>query len=140
MISNSEQETAEIAADFAKKVKAPATITLCGDLGAGKSSFARAFLRAKGVKGAISSPTFALVNLYAGDDGTLLAHMDLYRLEDDEEAYQAGIEEILHEPNTISLVEWPERLSWMLPSELIKININHSGETEREIIIEGADL
>jgi len=140
MISKSEQETADIASNFAKHIKAPATITLCGDLGAGKSAFARAFLRAKGVKGAISSPTFSLVNLYSSDDQTQLAHMDLYRLEDDEQAYQAGIEEILHDNNTISLVEWPERLSWMMPSELIKININHCGDSEREIIIEGYEL
>ena len=61
--------------------------------------------------------------------------MDLYRLEDDEEAYQAGIEEILHDPNTISLVEWPQRLKWMLPKDLIEININHLSETDREILI-----
>jgi len=133
MISHSEQETATIAADFAKRVSAPNVITLCGDLGAGKSCFARAFLQSLGVKGAITSPTFSLVNLYQSESGVQLAHMDLYRLEDDEEAYQAGIEEILHDPNTISLVEWPERLSWMLPKDALAITISHQGETERKI-------
>ena len=61
MISKSEQETAQIARNLAKQINAPATITLCGDLGAGKSSFARAFLKAKGVTGPISSPTLPLL-------------------------------------------------------------------------------
>lgn len=133
MISHSEQETSQIAADFAKAVSAPSVITLCGDLGAGKSCFARAFLQSLGVKETITSPTFSLVNLYQSTDGIQLAHMDLYRLEDDEEAYQAGIEEILHDPNTISLVEWPERLSWMLPKDHIQINISHQGDNQRQI-------
>jgi tRNA threonylcarbamoyladenosine biosynthesis protein TsaE len=133
MISHSEQETSQIAADFAQAVSAPKVITLCGDLGAGKSCFARAFLKSLGVQGAITSPTFSLVNLYESDTGIQLAHMDLYRLEDDEEAYQAGIEEILHDPNTISLVEWPERLSWMLPKGYLQVNISHQGDDKREI-------
>ncbi|WDE98123.1 tRNA (adenosine(37)-N6)-threonylcarbamoyltransferase complex ATPase subunit type 1 TsaE [Lentisphaera profundi] len=140
MISNSEQETATIAADFAKTVNCPSVITLCGDLGAGKSCFARAFLQSLGVKGPITSPTFSLVNLYQSENGVQLAHMDLYRLEDDEQAYQAGIEEILHDSNTISLVEWPERLSWMLPKDILQIKITHQSETSRLIELPESSL
>ena len=61
--------------------------------------------------------------------------MDLYRLEDDEEAYAAGIEELIHDNNTISLIEWPQRLSWMLPKEVIKVNIIHQSEEQRLIQI-----
>ncbi len=135
MISHSEQDTVKIAEEMASKTQPPMVITLNGDLGAGKSSFARAFIRAKGIDGAIPSPTFSLVNLYQTESAQL-AHMDLYRLEDDEEAYQAGIEEILHDPYTISLVEWPERLSWMLPKKILQVNIKHINETTREFSFE----
>jgi len=128
--THSEEESSAIAAQLASSIKAPAVICLEGDLGAGKSVFARGFLRSLGVTGPIASPTFSLVQLYQAGD-TQLAHMDLYRLEDDEEAYAAGIEELIHDSNTICLIEWPQRLSWMLPDEVIKVNISHQGEDQR---------
>ena len=133
LISNSEKETEEFAAKIAQGLKAPAVVTLSGDLGAGKTVFSRGFARALGVVGPISSPTFTIVQEYDIDNG-LLYHMDLYRISDDEEALSFGIEEYINDSQSICLIEWPQRLSWLLPEDTMKIELEHVSENQRKII------
>lgn len=140
-ITNSEEETVALATALAKAVKAPAIITLKGDLGAGKTAFSRGFARALGVEGPISSPTFTIVQEYELSVGTLY-HMDLYRISSDEEAISFGIEEFLNDEQAINLIEWPQRLEWLLPKTVIPVEISHVSEFQRKVKfpqIEGAD-
>lgn len=140
-ITNSEEETVALATALAKSVKAPAIITLRGDLGAGKTVFSRGFARALGVEGPISSPTFTIVQEYELKAGTLY-HMDLYRISSDEEAISFGIEEFLNDEQAINLIEWPQRLEWLLPKTVIPVEITHVSEFQRKVKfpqIEGAD-
>jgi tRNA threonylcarbamoyladenosine biosynthesis protein TsaE len=131
-ISNSEEETEKLAGEIALGLNRPANVTLTGELGAGKTVFSRGFARALGVTGPISSPTFTIVQEYEISDG-LLYHMDLYRIADDEDAVSFGIEDYLNDPQSVCLIEWPQRLSWLLPETLIKIEIKHVSESQREI-------
>ena len=91
-----------------------ATVFLYGDLGAGKSTLARAMLRALGVTGPIKSPTYTLIERYPSEQGEL-AHLDLYRIGDPEELGYLGLDE-LHAVARLWLIEWPERGQGGLPA------------------------
>ena len=106
-----------------------AVIFLQGDLGAGKTTFARGFLRGYGFQGAVKSPTYTIVEPYEFKHCNIF-HFDLYRLGTPEEAAYLGIEEYIRE-ETICLVEWPERGRGWLPLPDITITLSVSG-TGRE--------
>ncbi len=114
-----------LAAEFARARPASAIVHLQGDLGAGKSSFARAFLRALGVTGAIRSPTYTLVERYPLGDGLEALHLDLYRIGDAGELEFLGIEPELA---ALWLIEWPERGAGSLPTPDLHIALAIEGE------------
>lgn len=93
-------------------------IAFHGGLGAGKTTFIGALCRIKGVTEVVSSPTFSLINDYAYRDGDgperHLFHLDLYRINSEEEAVQAGIEDCLYS-ESLCMVEWPEKIPGLLP-------------------------
>lgn len=93
-------------------------IALVGDMGAGKTTFTSALIRAMGSKDVVNSPTFSIINQYADPKGDPIYHMDLYRLRDEEEAIQAGIEECLYSGN-FCVVEWPEKAASLMPEDTI---------------------
>ena len=109
-------------AAFAARVAAVATggdiIALRGDLGAGKTTFARAFIHARGCEEEVPSPTFTLVQVYEVGSNAIW-HFDLYRLNSPDEAWELGIEDAFSE--AISLIEWPERLGSLLPRRRLQI-------------------
>ncbi|MEO1700525.1 MAG: tRNA (adenosine(37)-N6)-threonylcarbamoyltransferase complex ATPase subunit type 1 TsaE [Pseudomonadota bacterium] len=112
-------------------------IALHGDLGAGKTSFARAFIRyLAGGDIDVPSPTFALVQLY-DDLRVPVAHFDLYRLGDESELDELGLDETL--ASSIALIEWPERAGNLLPSKAlhVKLTINAGDADRRDITIDG---
>lgn len=127
----SESATADLAGELASLARAGDVILLSGDLGAGKSVFARAFINAlPGPLEEVPSPTFTLVQTYQRGPQEVW-HFDLYRLESPEEAWELGFEEALAEG--ISLVEWPERLGGELPSSRLEIEIRYkSSQDSRE--------
>jgi len=143
-----EKETEKAAADFALTLKGGDVVCLYGALGAGKSVFARALIRALCGDATLDvpSPTFTLVQTYdappAEDlavDGFTIWHFDLYRLNGADEIYELGWEEALL-PDAIALVEWPERLRLLLPARVIKIEIRPGEDAEsRHIIISRPD-
>lgn len=92
-----------------------------GEMGAGKTTFIQAICRELGVKTAVSSPTFAIVNEYEGHDGPVF-HFDFYRLKSEREAYDMGAEEYV-DSGHYCLVEWPEKIEGLLPEKHITINI-----------------
>lgn len=103
-------------------LRPPLFIALSGDLGAGKSTLARALARGAGVGEVMPSPTFNLLFRYAGRGGVTVVHSDLYRLEDPDEVWELGWEE-LPGPDQIVLVEWPERALRYLPADRWEIEL-----------------
>jgi tRNA threonylcarbamoyladenosine biosynthesis protein TsaE len=116
-----EAATAALAARIAALARAGDVIALKGELGAGKTSFARAFIRARGGVEAVPSPTFTLVQVYELPDGPIW-HIDLYRLRDPEEAWELDIEDAFHDG--VSLIEWPERLGPLVPARRLEITLS----------------
>ena len=117
-----EAATAALAARIAALVAPGDIIALKGDLGAGKTSFARAFIRARGdVHEEVPSPTFTLVQIYQADAFEIW-HFDLYRLDGAEEAWELGIEEAF--ASGVSLIEWPDRLASLLPQRRLEITLD----------------
>ena len=133
-ITKSVDETEKLAFDLAKSINNGKVIELIGDLGAGKTAFAKGFAKGLGIEQPITSPTFALLNTYYGR--ITLNHFDLYRLEDLDELYMLGFDEIFSDSNSISLIEWPQIAEEILPKNKMIITLNKVSETEREIIIE----
>lgn len=114
-----EVATAKLAAGVSTVAAAGDVIALRGDLGTGKTSFARAFIRARGHRdGEVPSPTFLLVQIYEIGP-TAIWHFDLYRLQSPDEAWELGIEDAFG--TGISLIEWPERLGPFLPSRRLEV-------------------
>lgn len=99
-----------------REAEPPLFVALRGDLGAGKSTLARAIARGAGVEGDVPSPTFNLLFRYDTPRGYRLAHLDLYRLEDPAEVWELGWGE-LPATDEIVLVEWPERADGLLPPD-----------------------
>ena len=120
--------TEALARALAPLVRRGDMIALEGDLGAGKTTFARALVHALGVDEDVPSPTFSLVQIYeaAGADGPLeVWHFDLYRLNDPDEVWELGFEEA--RTNGIALVEWPERLGPHMPGDRLHLRFAHEG-------------
>ena len=123
VITNSAAETRELGKRLAEKLQAGDVILLEGDLGAGKSEFARGTAAGLGVQETVTSPSFTILNVY--ESGRLpLYHFDWYRLESSEELYELGMDEYLG-GNGIALVEWPEQCP--------RIRITATGENSRQI-------
>jgi tRNA threonylcarbamoyl adenosine modification protein YjeE len=131
-----EAATAALAARLAALAEPGDVIALQGDLGAGKTTFARAFIRACGeADEEVPSPTFTLVQIYEATDAALW-HFDLYRLSASEEAWELGIEEAF--ASGISLIEWPDRLGPLLPRHRLEIALEFGERLEaRRAVIDG---
>lgn len=137
IISKSEDETINAAQNFAATIKHPQIILLNGNLGMGKTVFARALIRALCHEPDLEviSPTFTLVQTYDTPD-TIINHYDLYRIEDPDEVIQLGWEEAIYDG--ITIVEWPERLGAYKPTSYLDITITNSDNSnnQREILIQ----
>ena len=121
-----ETATAALARGLAARARSGDVIALWGDLGAGKSVFARAFINARpGAPEDVPSPTFTLVQVY--ERGPVpVWHFDLYRIERPEEIIELGFEEALAEG--IVLIEWPDRLGPLLPPERLDLRLEFAAE------------
>ena len=119
-----EAAVAVLAASFAQRACTPLVIFLEGDLGAGKTTFARAFLHALGYPGYVKSPSYGLLESYHAGGKDIL-HLDLYRIEDPEELEYLAIRD-LYDGNTILLVEWPERGLDHLPAADLELRFDET--------------
>ena len=133
--SSSPADTALLAQRIARFIEPGDTLLLKGDLGAGKSHFARCFIQALGTKQShIPSPTFTLVQVY--DDTRLpLIHADLYRLKDASELDDLDMHD--HFAHGVCLIEWPERATSALPRTALTVHFKVSGESTREVELTG---
>jgi tRNA threonylcarbamoyladenosine biosynthesis protein TsaE len=129
-----ETATAALAARIAAVAVPADIIALKGDLGSGKTVFARAFIGACGNHDEVPSPTFTLVQVYDAGPAAIW-HFDLYRIRVPEEAWELGIEEAFI--TGISLIEWPERLGPLLPGHRLELSFAFGdGPSERRIAID----
>ena len=125
---NNLEETQKLASKLADLVEPQHTITLEGDLGAGKTTFTQAFAKQLGVKRTVNSPTFTIMKQYTGR--IPLNHLDVYRLEDSEE--DLGWEEIFY-GDAVTIVEWAHLIERDLPDERLAIEIKRVDEHKRLI-------
>ena len=105
-----------------------------GEMGAGKTTFIHALCEAMGVTDSISSPTFSIINQYKTLSGQTVYHMDLYRIKDEQEAINAGIEDCLYSGNAC-LVDWPEKIPAVFPAETLYITITAVDTNTRKLQI-----
>ena len=120
-----------------RHLQAGDVVTLQGNLGSGKTTFARAILQSYGVKGDIPSPTYTLLQTYETDHG-LVVHMDLYRLKSALELDEIGWEDALHDG--IALIEWPERAEVYLPEDRLNILFSIDQDLGRSSLWTGEGL
>ena len=158
-LSKSEKETQKIAGDLVLKTlksKGPIIVILEGELGAGKTTFVKGFAKALGIKVKVKSPTFTLMKTYKVSslkklqitnyklqtnskfkipNSKFLVHLDCYRVRDHKDLATLDLKTIFNTSGNIVLIEWPERVSKILPKKLIKVHIDHIGENKRKIYI-----
>lgn len=130
-VTHSPEETFDLAENIGKSLDTAMIFLLKGDLGAGKTLFAKGLAAGLGIDPAdVTSPTFTLINLYEGR--LRMYHVDLYRL-DEGACHELGLEEIFEE-EAVTLIEWAERLGYV-PRSAIEIEIEYAAESERKIKI-----
>ena len=133
-ISHSPAETESLGESLGRAASHGLVIALSGELGAGKTQLVKGLARGLGITARVHSPTFTLVNEYAGGRLTLF-HLDLYRLETRKQILAAGLEDFL-QPDGVAVVEWAERIYdlRLTIDHLRKVQIEIVSETERKII------
>ena len=127
VVTKSLLETEALAREIASVIKGGEAILLHGTLGAGKTTFTKGFAKALGVEKTVVSPTFTIVKEYKGES-LMLYHIDMYRIEDPDEIYGLGIEE-LYAPDSVTVIEWNKMEE--LPEKVITINVEVVDETTR---------
>ena len=133
-ISHNIEETKELAKKIANQLCAGKVVLLYGTLGAGKTTFTKALIKELGFDGVVTSPTFSIYNVYQAK--MPVYHFDMYRIEDEGEATEIGIDEIFEDKNAISIVEWPEKVEQMLTEDAMKIKIYIIDENTRKFVVE----
>jgi tRNA threonylcarbamoyladenosine biosynthesis protein TsaE len=139
-----EEDTARLADCLAAAIRqdpalADLLVTLQGDLGAGKTTLVRYWLRALGVRGRIKSPSYALVEPYElrwdpARPAIAAWHMDLYRLDDPREWEDAGLRELSHAPG-LKFVEWPQKAGPSMPTPDLDMQWQHHPDDTRTIVL-----
>ena len=132
--SSSPQETELIAENLSKQLPKGTVLTFFGGLGMGKTTFIRGFVRGLGINCDVSSPTFAIVNEYRGDNNSLF-HFDMYRVKSWDDLYSTGFFDYIDENEYIA-VEWSENIENALPENAVKVYLeSEDGNNIRKITI-----
>ncbi len=125
-VITSEQAMIDYGTEIAKDLTGGDIVLLHGDLGAGKTTITKGIAKGLGIEDEMVSPTFTLMNVYA--DGKLV-HIDTYRLEDEEQLIEIGVEDYLARPETITIIEWPEKIDGLLKGKkVVNVMIEHVDE------------
>ncbi|MBR7105101.1 MAG: tRNA (adenosine(37)-N6)-threonylcarbamoyltransferase complex ATPase subunit type 1 TsaE [Lentisphaeria bacterium] len=135
IVTRSEEETEKAGFELAASLAPGSSVLLRGNLGAGKTVFSRGFARGLGITEPVSSPTYTIVQEYDLPAGGRLYHLDLYRISDVHAGLAFGVDEFLDDPKGYALIEWPDRISGILPPDAIAVEIEHLSESERRISV-----
>lgn len=130
-------ELPRVAAELRDALGGNAVLALHGPMGAGKTTLVSALCRALGIRDAVSSPTFSLVNEYRMPNGGAFFHIDLYRLRDEDEAEQAGIADAI-DSGAYCVVEWPEKAPGLFSGSARHAWISVTGANRRSLKLEDA--
>ena len=125
----------ETAKEVWESVKSSRVMAFHGLMGSGKTTFIHALCDVKNVRDTVGSPTFSIINEYVFTENVkekMIYHIDLYRLKDEQEAIQAGIEDCLYSEH-ICMVEWPEKIQSLLPDDTLHIYLTIVDETTRRL-------
>ncbi len=131
--SSSEQETVMLGRTFALSCQPNDFVALFGDMGSGKTVFMRGFVSKLIPEARVSSPTYAILNVYEGKH-CQINHFDMYRITSEDDLYSTGYEEIIQ--NGITVCEWSENILDFLPDVYWKITFRKTGECGRELLVE----
>ena len=139
ILSKTSEETFAIGERLGNKLRAGDVVLLRGGLGAGKTLLTKGIVHALGFDvDEVTSPSFALVNLYKTDEHNIY-HIDLWRVEGDA-AFAVGLDEILEDPRAIVIIEWAERLGhYDLPARTVSVDIEGDGDETRRIRIDRSE-
>ncbi len=130
--------TRRFARALAGVLEPPCLVTVEGDLGTGKTTLVRAVLRARGVRGAVTSPSFTLAQSYRGRGGVVLNHLDLYRLRPGDDVDLFAWEDYLG-ADALTFVEWPQAGSEALPPADVRLLLRHRSARSRDAELHAAD-
>ena len=150
--TSSFEQTQKIGQQFASDILAKGpqlsavVLALQGDLGAGKTTFLQGFAKGLGVDEVVNSPTFVIMKKFqisaaapagaAAETFKYFYHVDLYRLETQQDLEFLHFQEIISNPENIIAIEWPEKVAKLFPKDSISIRFNHLEENQRQIIID----
>lgn len=137
-LSNSPADTEAFGERLAKRLRAGDVVAFTGALGMGKTALTRGLARGLGCRGRVTSPTFTIVNEYAGD--VPLFHFDMYRLSSSDELYDIGWDDYLARGG-VCAVEWSERVADALPEDAVTVDIARGESDESRVItVTGVEL
>ena len=132
LITTNYIETINLGLRLSEVLNPGAVLLLTGDLGAGKTTLVRGLAKGLGIKDVVQSPTFNIMKVYLKVEKPLI-HIDAYRLADVQD--DIGLDEYIGYESGITVIEWPEYISHLIPEDAIKISITHKGGDNREITI-----
>lgn len=144
--THSTEETYAFGKELAATLTGGVVVLLTGELGAGKTALTKGIAKGFGIKNEITSPTFTLMNIYPINKKTskikTLVHIDTYRLKEEKELVEIGVEDYLGQENTVCIVEWPDKINDLLQhanlkkDKVISISIEHQPDSnQRKILI-----
>ena len=131
-----EQELIDWGTRLGRQINPPLVVTLDGDLGAGKTTLARAVCTGYGVREEVTSPTFAIIHVYDAPKSPVY-HIDLFRLESPRDLQNIGWDDVM-QSDALILIEWPDRAGDLLPANHVPIQLRHiAGELDRRVLYAG---
>ena len=126
-------EIEDSAKQFIAYLKDKKVVAFSGNLGAGKTTFIKELCKQLGVEENVTSPTFSIINQYTTVNNSTIFHIDLYRVKDEEEAINAGVEESIYSGD-VCFIEWPEKLISLLPEDTVDVFMETVNESKRKLV------
>lgn len=138
IITKNEKETFNLACDLGRKIKEKTIFALKGDLGTGKTIFAKGIALGLGIKKTITSPTFVLMKIYPIEGNKYInefCHIDTYRLKGEKDLEAIGAREYLDKKDVVVVIEWPDKIKKLLPRDTKLVKLKYLTEEKRQIEI-----
>jgi tRNA threonylcarbamoyladenosine biosynthesis protein TsaE len=136
IIIKSPKEMEKFAAAIAKNLRGGEVLALTGELGSGKTAFVKGLAKAMGIKSVVQSPTFLLMKIYRAKQRAI-CHVDAYRIKDERELLNIGLQEYLADPATVTVIEWADLVKGLIPKHAIWFHFEHGlGYMERVVEID----